>query len=136
VSKRILIIDDDDMIREIAAASLELLDWQVFTASSGAAGIEQASSLQPDAILLDVMMPKMDGPHTLAALLKQPDTRDIPVVFLTAKVQAKDRNSLGDLGARGVLEKPFDPLLLGRQVASLLGWSAESGQTITAGDRR
>jgi CheY-like chemotaxis protein len=123
MSKRILIVDDEDDIREVAQVSLELVgQWEVLTAASGRDGIQTARSAQPDAILLDVMMPDMDGPSTLAQLQADPETRDIPVVFLTAKAQAADRNRLAGLGAAGILTKPFDPLKLAADVAAALRW--------------
>ncbi len=85
-------------------------------------GVQQARATQPDAILLDVMMPDMDGPATLAALRADPETRDIPVVFLTAKIQSAERTRLAELGPAGILSKPFDPLTLATQVASALRW--------------
>ena len=123
--KRILIVDDEDDIREVAQVSLELVgQFEVLTAPSGKAGIETARSAQPDAILLDVMMPDMDGPTTLARLQADPATRDIPVVFLTAKAQTADRARLAQLGAAGILTKPFDPLKLASEVAATLHWAA------------
>jgi CheY-like chemotaxis protein len=122
--KRILIVDDEDDIREVAQVSLELVgDYDVLTAANGRDGLEQARSARPDAILLDVMMPDMDGPSTLAQLREDPDTRDIPVVFLTAKTQAAERARLAGLGAAGILTKPFDPLKLPGEVAAALRWS-------------
>jgi CheY-like chemotaxis protein len=122
--KRILIVDDEDDIREVAQVSLELVgDYDVLTAANGRDGLEQARSARPDAILLDVMMPDMDGPSTLAQLREDPDTRDIPVVFLTAKTQAAERTRLAGLGAAGILTKPFDPLKLPGEVAAALRWS-------------
>ena len=70
------------------------------------------------------MMPDMDGPSTLAQLQADPLTRDIPVVFLTAKAQSADRNRLAQLGAAGILTKPFDPLKLATEVANTLHWAA------------
>ncbi len=122
--KRILIVDDEDDIREVAQVSLELVGgYEVLTASSGRAGVERARGAQPDAILLDVMMPAMDGPATLVALRADPRTRDIPVVFLTAKTHAAERQRLGQLGAAAILTKPFDPLKLAGDVAKALDWS-------------
>src|SRR5437867_8873029 len=109
--RRILIVDDDDDIREVAQVSLELLGpYEVLTASGGRDGVESARTRQPDAILLDVMMPDLDGPATLAELRADPATRHIPVLFLTAKTQAADHTRLTALGAAGILTKPFDPL--------------------------
>ncbi|MDQ3811627.1 MAG: response regulator [Chloroflexota bacterium] len=124
-TRRILIVDDEDDIREVAQVSLELVgQWEVMTAASGRDGIERARRAQPDAILLDVMMPDMDGPTTLAQLQADPQTRDIPVLFLTAKAQSADRTRLAQLGAAGVLTKPFDPLKLAADVAATLAWPA------------
>ncbi|HUD56616.1 MAG TPA: response regulator [Terracidiphilus sp.] len=120
---RILIIDDEDDIREVAAMSLETVaGWEVMVANSGAQGLTRAATYKPDAILLDVMMPGMDGPTTFRELRKNPVTAKIPVLFLTAKVQATDRRRFADLGIHAVLVKPFDPLTLSTQIASALGW--------------
>ncbi len=123
-TRRILIVDDENDIREVAQVSLELVGkYEVITAASGRDGIERARAGQPDAILLDVMMPDMDGPSTLAMLRADPSTRAIPVVFLTAKTQLAERSRLAELGAEGVLTKPFDPLALPGQVAATLRWT-------------
>jgi len=120
---RILIIDDEDDIREIAAMSLETAaGWEVMVANSGAQGLARAATYQPDAILLDVMMPGMDGPTTFRELRKNPATARIPVLFLTAKVQATDRRSFANLGVQAVLVKPFDPMTLSAQISAVLGW--------------
>lgn len=119
----VLIIDDEEDIRAVAALSLETVaGWEVATASSGAQGVARAEHLQPDAILLDVMMPGMDGRETFAALKKNPRTAPIPVVLLTAKTQTSEQNQLAGLGVNGVLRKPFDPLTLPGQIAEILGW--------------
>ena len=123
MSRRILIIDDEDDIREVAGLSLETVaDWEVILASSGAQGIARAVAEQPDAILLDVMMPVMDGPATFRELRKHPATAHIPVLLLTAKVQSTDQRRFADLGVEAVLFKPFDPLTLSTQIADALGW--------------
>jgi CheY-like chemotaxis protein len=120
----ILIIDDEDDIREVAALSLETVaGWQVFTANSGAQGLARAIEHHPDAILLDVMMPGMDGPSTFRELRKNPATSKIPVLLLTAKVQSSDQRRFADLGVEAILFKPFDPLTLSNQIAGVLGWS-------------
>lgn len=122
--KKILVVDDEDHIREIASVSLELTQgWQVSMARSGSDALRLASQLQPDAILLDVMMPEMDGPTTFRCLQDDPSTRDIPVIFLTAKVQAADRRRFTELGVRSMIAKPFDPLRLATDVAAALEWS-------------
>jgi CheY-like chemotaxis protein len=119
---RLLLIDDDDDIREIAAVTFATLaGWEVLTAASGRTGVERAVRERPDAILLDVMMPEMDGPTTYGRLRADPRTATIPVVLLTAKA-ADDGDGLGALGAAGILRKPFDPFTLPAQVAALVGW--------------
>jgi len=120
---RILIIDDEDDIREVAALSLETVaGWEVMVANSGAQGLARASVYKPDAILLDVMMPGMDRPTTFRELQKNPETAHIPVLLLTAKVQASDKLRFADLDVKAVLVKPFDPMTLSTQIAGALGW--------------
>jgi CheY-like chemotaxis protein len=124
MARRVLIIDDEDDIREIAALSLETVaGWDVMMASSGAAGIVKAQEQRPDAILLDVMMPMMDGPTTFRQLRALPETANIPVILLTAKVQAADQKRFSDLGVAAVMFKPFDPLALAGDIARVLGWT-------------
>lgn len=123
MQRRILIIDDDDDIREVAALTLEMVaGWNVVTANSGANGIQRARQENPDAILLDVMMPGMDGPTTFQELQKIPETAQIPVILLTAKVQGADQKRFAALGVAAVLFKPFDPLTLANQMSDALGW--------------
>jgi CheY-like chemotaxis protein len=123
MARRILIIDDEDDIRQVAALSLETISgWDVVLARSGAEGIEVAMKEHPDAILLDVMMPEMDGPTTFLKLQATPETAKIPVLLLTAKVQGSDQRRFAGLGVSGILFKPFDPLLLSSQVSDVLGW--------------
>jgi len=122
--RRILIIDDEDDIREVAALSLEsVAGWQVYTASSGAEGMRVAAAELPDAILMDVMMPAMDGPTTFREMQKMPNLTGIPVILLTAKVQGVDQRRFAGLGVTAVLFKPFDPLTLAEQMSAALGWS-------------
>jgi CheY-like chemotaxis protein len=123
--RRILIIDDEDDIREVAALSLEATaGWEVVTANSGAAGIRAAttSQPQPDAVLMDVMMPGMDGPSTFRLMQQDPAVAHIPVVLLTAKVQGVDQRRFAGLGVAAILFKPFDPLTLASQISQALGW--------------
>lgn len=122
--KRLLIIDDEDDIREVAALSLEATaDWTILTAASGAEGIAVAAREKPDAILMDVMMPGMDGPTTFGLMQANPATSGIPVVLLTAKVQGVDQRRFAGLGVAAVLFKPFDPLTLAAQISEALGWA-------------
>lgn len=123
--KRILVVDDEDDIREVAAMSLETIaGYNVITARSGKEALQIAQTEHPDAILLDVMMPEMDGPSTFSELQATASTRMIPVILLTAKVQPNDRARFASLGVAGVLSKPFDPMTLGSEVAGVLGWEA------------
>jgi CheY-like chemotaxis protein len=121
--RRILIVDDEDDIREVAALSLEATaGWKILTASSGAEGIEIATAEHPDAILMDVMMPGVDGPTTFRNMQQIPDIASIPVLLLTAKVQGADQRRFAGLGLAGILFKPFDPLTLAEQISEVLGW--------------
>ena len=122
-TKHILVIDDDTDIREVTRVSLEALGgWVVHTAGSGREGLTKAAATRVDAILLDVMMPEMDGPTTFQLLQADPALRQIPVILLTAKVQASDRRHFSELGVQGVIAKPFDPLTLANHMAETLGW--------------
>lgn len=121
--KRILIIDDEYRIREVTKLALEMMaGWEVLTADSGHEGLIQAEVEQPDAILLDVMMPNMDGSATLAKLQANSATKHIPVFLLTAKVQPGEQHLLTQQGIVAVIAKPFEPLTLANQIASSLGW--------------
>ena len=123
-AKRILIVDDESDIREVVQMSLETVSgWQVLTAESGDEGITKAKQEKPDAILLDAMMPDMDGAATFQKLQADPSTKQIPVIMFTAKVQAADRKRFADLGVKDLIAKPFDPMKLGSQIAAILGWS-------------
>jgi two-component system, OmpR family, alkaline phosphatase synthesis response regulator PhoP len=122
-AKRILIIDDEEDIREVAQLTLEAVGgWQVFTAESGFEGLKLAEVEKPDAILLDVMMPDMDGIATFGKLQANPATHDIPVILLTAKVQSTDQRRFAELGVTGLIAKPFDPMNLTDQLTKALGW--------------
>lgn len=118
---KVLIIDDDDDIRSIARLSLSRLGgMEVIEAASGAEGVRKGREEQPDVILLDVMMPVMDGSATLAALRAQPATAATPVIFLTAKAMRVEIERLRGLGAAGVMTKPFDPRTLPADVRALV----------------
>jgi CheY-like chemotaxis protein len=126
VKRRILVVDDDDAARHAAAQSLQrMADWDVVEAYCGAQAIESATRQQPDAILLDVMMPAMDGPAMLAKLRTMRATSHIPIVLLTARVEAVHSGSFSHLPVAAILLKPFDPLRLASQIADALGWHNE-----------
>jgi CheY-like chemotaxis protein len=123
-TRRVLIVDDDELILEVAQMCLEAVGgWQVTTASSGQEGLDRALSERPDAIVMDVMMPGMDGPTAALALSENPATANIPIVLLTAMAQVKGQPDLSALPVVGILGKPFDPMLLPATLASMLGWS-------------
>jgi CheY-like chemotaxis protein len=129
MAKRILIIDDEPAIQEVTQICLQTVaGWQVITAGSGPEGILKAAAYQPDVILLDVMMPEMDGFTTFQKLQANASTQEIPVLLLTAQVQASDDKRHSTLGIRGTISKPFDPLELAQQVAQTLGWESISSQ--------
>ena len=120
----ILIIDDEYDIRAVAELALRAVGgWQVTTASCGSEGLVKAEQESPDVILLDVMMPDMDGIAVFQALQANSITRSIPVIFLTAKVQATDQRRFRELGVKGVITKPFKAMKLPNQVSQILGWT-------------
>lgn len=122
-AKRILIIDDDSEILAVAQLTLKAVGgWQVSIATSGAEGLTKAEAENPDAILLDVMMPDMDGIATLQALQTNPVTQAIPVIFMTAKVQASEQKRFSNLGVAATIVKPFKAMQLPAQIAKILGW--------------
>ena len=121
--RRILFIDDEKDIKTLAQFCLESeAGWSMISASSGKEGIEIAVKEQPDAILLDAMMPDLDGIQTIANLQANPETKNIPTIFITAKAQASDRRRFYNAGAKGVINKPFDSLSLASQISGFLGW--------------
>ncbi|MHC5744525.1 MAG: response regulator [Nostoc sp.] len=125
-TKQILVVDNEQYIQEVAKICLETVaGWKVLTASSGQEGIIKAETYQPDAILLDVMMPEMDGITTFENLQANPLTKAIPVILLTAKIQASDRRRYNQMGMISAIAKPFNPLELATEVAVALGWSLE-----------
>ena len=118
---KILYVDDEDDIREVAVLSLELEPrFEVKACSSGTEALELVRAWKPDLILLDVMMPGLDGPSTFRQLIVEHGPSVPPVLFCTARLQASDVQSYLDLGARGVVSKPFDPMALARTVGSHL----------------
>lgn len=120
-SKRILVIDDEDDIRQLIQTCLEIMGgWKVLTATSGNQGLLLAQSSQPDAILLDVMMPDIDGLTTFQKLQANQTTKHIPVILLTATGRKNDKHIFNDLSVKGIISKPFNPQKLADQVAAAL----------------
>ncbi len=121
--KRLLMIDDEEAIQTVVKFGINMTaGWEIFAASGGQIGIEIAQKELPDAILLDVMMPEMDGIATFKELQANPLTAGIPVIFLTAKAQTAERRQFNDLGISGVITKPFNSLDLPKQIAKILHW--------------
>jgi len=123
--KRVLIIDDDSAVRIVVGISLSKLGgYEVLDASSGPEGLEIAQKEHPDAIILDLAMPRMDGFEVLQQLQKNPLTQSIPVILLTANVEQVNRREISvSVGIVETIAKPFDALTLPKQVAIACGWS-------------
>src|SRR5580658_2029611 len=118
---KVLIIDDEDDTRQICSMSLGLIGGdEVFEAASGPEGLALAADRQPDVIILDLIMPEMDGAETLQKLRQNPQTAGIPVIFLTVKGMFSEFERLKALGALAVLTKPFDPTQLSTQIQGIL----------------
>jgi CheY-like chemotaxis protein len=121
--KRVLVIDDEPGIREIVAMALRAIaHWHPILAESGAEGLTKAVAEQPDAILLDVMMPDMDGLTTFQHLQDDPITQAIPVILLTAKVQIVEQQQFMKIGVTGMITKPFKAPALIAQIRQILDW--------------
>jgi two-component system OmpR family response regulator len=123
--KTIMYVEDDPDIQMVAQIALEVVGGlDLHTFGSGKDAVAAAAAFKPDLLLLDVMMPGMDGPMTLSELRKLPNTAATPVIFMTAKVQTAEVAHYRSLGALGVIAKPFDPMLLASQVRQL--WTEEA----------
>jgi two-component system, OmpR family, response regulator len=118
--QKILYVEDDPDIQAIAVMVLDAISgFTLEPCSSGNEALTKAVAFGPDLVLLDVMMPGMDGPETFQALRKMPELANTPVVFMTAKVQPQEVQGYLDLGAVGVIAKPFDPMTLADQLREI-----------------
>ena len=118
--KKILYVEDESDIQTVAKLALESVGgFEVLICSSGAEAIEEAPGFGPDILLLDVMMPGMDGPDTLVALQRLEELKDTPAIFLTAKAMPSEIERYKELGALDVIPKPFDPMTLADQVRGI-----------------
>lgn len=118
---KVMIVDDDEDIRVMSEIAVRRLGpWEVVLAASGEEALVKARREQPDVILLDVMMPDIDGPATVKKLREEPTTASIPVIFLTAKVQSHEIERYLALGAIGVIRKPFDVMTLPEEIRRLV----------------
>ena len=123
MSRTVLLVDDEPDIRQIAGLAMRAgRGWRVLPAADGPEALELAARERPDAVVLDVRMPGMDGPEVLRRLRADEATADIPVVFMTAKAQPRELSNLSSLGVAGVLPKPFDPVGLPGEIAAAFGW--------------
>jgi CheY-like chemotaxis protein len=119
--EKVLLVDDDQNIRLVAQMALEgLTNWKILLADSGAQALKIALAEKPDLVILDMMMPSMDGPTTFAKLLEQGSLAQTPVIFMTAKVQKHEVEDHLKLGAAGVIAKPFDPMLLPDEIRKIV----------------
>ena len=124
-TKRVLIVDDDIGIRRIVELSLNsIAKWDVLSASSGAEGVAIAQIELPDAILLDVMMPGMDGIETFIEMQANPSTKPIPIILLTAKTKVSEQQLFNNIAIAGVITKPFKAPQLVDQIRSILNWKS------------
>lgn len=115
--ERIMHIEDDLAIQEVTRIALEIVGgFTILSCSSGAHGLTQIDRFAPQLILLDVMMPGMDGPETLSRLRQMPGSEQTPVIFMTAKAQTHEIEAYRSLGAADVIIKPFDPMALANQI--------------------
>jgi len=118
--QRVLYVDDEPDIRQIVQLALGLLPGiTTHTADGGKQAIDMAREFRPDLVLLDVMMPDLDGPSTLMRLREDPQLKAIPVIFMTAKAMPQEVARFRAMGAAGVIAKPFDPMQLGKQILAL-----------------
>lgn len=116
----VLVVDDDPVIQKLLQVNFEMEGYSVITAGDGVEGLEKARANHPDAIVCDVMMPKMDGLEVARALKSDAATSGIPIILLSAKAQQADVKAGTDAGADEYLTKPFDPLELLERVAALI----------------
>lgn len=118
--QRILYVEDEPDIQTVAKLALEGIGgFTVETCNSGTEALERVDAFAPDLVLLDVMMPGMDGPSTLGALRERPNTAHTPVIFMTAKVQPQEIAQFKALGALDVVAKPFDPMTLAQTIRTI-----------------
>ena len=121
--KHILVIDDNDDVGFLISTCLEEFgSWQVLIANSAKKGLTLAQTQKPDLILLDVMMPDMNGITLFGLLQSEPKTQEIPVIFMTAKVQSSDIELYRSLGVKGIISKPFEPFTLVESITEMLQW--------------
>lgn len=120
ILKQILLVEDDESIAEIATLTLEDLGgFEVVHCSSGADALESLAHYRPQLVLMDVMMPHMDGPETMRQMRLNPELSDIPVIFVTARAQVHEQEQYSKMGAAGIIVKPFDPISLCDEITQM-----------------
>lgn len=131
--QRVMHVEDDESIRAVAEIALiDVAGFDLLSCDSGQSALAQVEDFSPQLILLDVMMPQMDGLQTLAALRQLPRLAQVPVVFMTAKIQQVEKQQYLDAGAIAVIDKPFDPMLLGETLTTLYqAYQADSIQHLS-----
>jgi len=134
-STRVLVIDDEAPIRLLCRVNLEAEGMEVLEAPDGSSGLDLVRSEVPDVVLLDVMMPVLDGWHVAERLLEDERTAEIPIIFLTARAEFRDRVRGLDIGGVGYVTKPFDPLELAPRVRDLLGRLERGGRDELRGEK-
>ena len=134
-STRVLVIDDEAPIRLLCRVNLEAEGMEVLEAPDGSSGLDLVRSEVPDVVLLDVMMPVLDGWHVAERLLEDERTAEIPIIFLTARAEFRDRVRGLDIGGVGYVTKPFDPLELAPRVRDLLGRLEGGGRDELRGEK-
>ncbi|MBX9689419.1 MAG: response regulator [Candidatus Obscuribacterales bacterium] len=126
--KSILLVDDNQTIRTLMKLALTQ-SFEVYLADSGETCIEIAEAKQPDAILLDVKMPGLDGPATLSRLRSKTQTAKIPIIFVTASVQSQELAEYKNYSVAGIIQKPFDPLELAGLIREICSNAAACQET-------
>jgi CheY-like chemotaxis protein len=122
-NKKVLLIDDEDFIGQVVKSCIELFsNWQITTTKSGEEGLISVATDRPDVILLDMLMPTMDGFAFLKKLQADPQLADIPVVLLTSRVDLTESRKIAQLGVQGAIAKPFHPTRIVSQLVQILGW--------------
>jgi CheY-like chemotaxis protein len=122
-NKKVLLIDDDEYICQVVQTCLQMFgNWQTEIARSGEEGLSSIAAAKPDAILLDMLMPSMDGFAVLKKLQADPQLADIPVVLLTARVDLTESQKIAQLGVKGAIGKPFHPTKIVNEITKILDW--------------
>lgn len=125
MTKKILIADDDPVIIKLLQVNLEMEGYEVVTAEDGQDAVDKASLEKPDLVILDIMMPRMDGWTARGELLNNPDLKSVPVIFLSARAQQADLRKGYEAGVADYITKPFDPIDLLDVVAAILDGTYE-----------